>query len=63
VPGVVLLAAAVAVNYGRHRRGLSTICSTTRAHLPAPAAAALLVGGFGWLLPHVLRGYPPRATR
>lgn len=57
MPGVVLLVSAVVTNYAQHRRHRPTICSTTRRYLPAPIAGALLCAGFGWLLPHVLRGY------
>lgn len=58
MPGVVLLVAAVVVNYARHCRGHRTICQVTRAHIPAPVFSALFAGGFIYLLTHVLRGYP-----
>lgn len=60
MPGVVLLAAAVVVNYRQHRRGRPTICSTTRAHVPAPLVAAGLSAGYAYLLGHLLRGYSKR---
>lgn len=53
-----LLAGLLAYNYRRHLHGRPTICSTTRRYVPAPVAGALLCAGFGWLLPHVIRGYP-----
>lgn len=61
MPGVVLLLAAVVVNYRRHVTGRTTICQEAREHLPRAAADALVVGVFAWLLPHVHRGY--RDTR
>lgn len=60
MPGVVLLVAAVIVNYARHRRGLSTICATARRVLPRPVSAGLLAGGWLYLAVHIWRGYPPR---
>lgn len=60
MPGVVLLVAAVTVNYLRHRAGRTTICQEAREHLSRPLADALVIGVFAWLLPHVHRGYPRR---
>ena len=45
-------------NYTRHRRGLPTICATTRRLLPRPVSAAALAGGYLYLAVHVWRGYP-----
>ena len=61
MPGIALLGAAVVVNLARHRRGQPTICQEVRAHVPKPVAAVLLSAGFGWLLPHLLEGYPREA--
>lgn len=61
MPGVLLLAAAVAVNYRRHRAGRSTICATARRALPRPVSAAALAGGWLYLTVHIWRGYPPTA--
>lgn len=58
MPGVVGLLGVLVLNYLRHRRGLPTICATTRGHLPRFAADALVLAVFAWLLPHVHRGYP-----
>lgn len=58
MPGVVLLVAAIVVNYRQHRHHRPTICSTTRRLLPRPAAAVGLCVGFAYLLGHVLNGYP-----
>lgn len=58
MPGLVLLVAAVVVNYTQHRRHRPTICQVVRRTLPARIAGGLLLAGFSWLLPHVLRGYP-----
>ncbi len=58
MPGVVLLVAAIVVNYGQHRRHRATICALTRRHLPPRVFAAAFTAGFAYLLTHVLRGYP-----
>ena len=58
MPGVLLLVAAVAVNYRRHLTGRSTICATTRRALPRPVSAGLLAGGWLYLAVHIWRGYP-----
>lgn len=52
------LVGTLGYNYLRHRRGLPTICSTARRHVPRKVAVAGLSLGFAWLLPHVVRGYP-----
>lgn len=57
MPGVVLLVAAVVVNFIRHKMGLTTICQTYREHVPRPLGVVILLSIFGWLLPHVFRGY------
>jgi len=47
-----LLIAVIGYNYTRHKQGKSTLCSTGREHIPAPA----FVAGWGcltcWLVPH-----------
>ena len=58
MPGVVLLAAAIGVNYAQHRRHRATICALTRRTLPPAVFAAVFTSGFLYLLAHVLRGYP-----
>lgn len=61
MPGVLLLAAAVVVNYTQHRRHRATVCQLTRRTLPPRVFAAAFTAGFAYLLTHVLRGYQPRA--
>lgn len=58
MPPLLMLIAALVTNYARYRRHESTICSTTRRHLPRPLAALGLVGFFAWFFPHLLGGYP-----
>lgn len=57
MPGVVLLVAAIVVNYSQHRRRRPTICATTRRFLPRPVSAAALTGGWLYLAVHIWRGY------
>jgi hypothetical protein len=57
MPALVLLASALGLNYARHRRGLSTICSTCRKRVGPRAFLALWLGLSGWLIPHYLRGF------
>lgn len=52
-----LLLGLLAYNYRRHILGRSTICSTLRRLVPLPLAVVLIAVGFGWLIPHYLRGY------
>lgn len=52
-----LLLGLLAYNYRRHILGRSTICSTARGLLPRPALIAVVSFGFGWLVPHLWRGY------
>lgn len=54
------LLGVLAYNYTRHRRGLPTICATTRRLLPRSLADALVVAVFAWLLGHIHNGYPRR---
>lgn len=49
-----LLAAALGWNYCRHKRGLSTICSSTRGRIPRPVFVLGWVTLTAWLLPHWL---------
>lgn len=63
MPSMLLLLAALVTNYVRHRQNKSTICSTTRSTIPRPYAAAGLLAVFGWLFPHVIRGYVEDVTR
>lgn len=54
---LVLLAGALAWNYRRHLRGLATICSTIREHLPKPVAVGGVMAFAAWLVAHFLGGY------
>lgn len=58
MPGWALLLGTLVYNYSRHRRGLPTICATTRRALPRPVSATALAGGYLYLAIHVWRGYP-----
>lgn len=58
MPGWALLLGTVAYNYSRHRRGLPTICATTRRLLPRHVSAVGLAVGWLYLAVHVWRGYP-----
>lgn len=49
---LTLLVAAVGLNYARHKRGKSTICSTTRKAVPTPVAAVGMTWFLAWFLPH-----------
>lgn len=57
------LASLLGWNLSRHRRGLSTLCSIGRLILPPAAFLAGWAAFNAWFIPHVLRGYPPRARR
>lgn len=62
MPALLLLASALGLNYHRHRRGLSTICSTCRKRV---GPRAFLVGWAAltaWIAPHYLRPFIIRAT-
>lgn len=58
MPGWALLLGTLAYNYNRHRRGLPTICATTRRLLPRHVSATGLAVGWLYLAVHVWRGYP-----
>ncbi|GAB7007806.1 hypothetical protein JCM18899A_52820 [Nocardioides sp. AN3] len=53
------LIATLSLNYARHRRGKSTLCSVTRRHVPVQTpegrAAVILAWSVlsGWLIPHL----------
>lgn len=55
MPVWVALTATLGWNYARHRRGRSTLCSSSRPVIPRP----VFVFGWGvltgWLLPHFCR--------
>ena len=55
MPALLLLATALGLNYARHRRGLSTICSTLRPHLTPWRAVVLWAAVSAWFLPHLIR--------
>lgn len=57
MPGIACLIVTLVVNYVGHRtRRWRTICGRTR-DLPFPVTVAGLVALYGWLTPHLLRGY------
>lgn len=58
MPGWLALLGTLAYNYNRHRRGLPTICATTRRMLPRLVACPALIIGAVYLVTHVWRGYP-----
>jgi hypothetical protein len=62
MPALVLLASALGLNYARHRRGLSTICSTCRRYVGPRLFLVLWVALTGWLAPHYLRGFARAAV-
>lgn len=53
------LLSTLGLNYVRHRRGRSTLCSVTRRHVPVQTPEGRLVvvvawGALtGWLIPHL----------
>jgi hypothetical protein len=52
MPALLLLASALGLNYARHRRGLSTICSTCRKRI---GPRTFLIGWTAltaWIAPH-----------
>lgn len=57
MPAWACLLGTLGYNYHRHRRGLPTICATTRRLIPRTVSAALLSAGFAYLITHVWRGY------
>lgn len=57
MPALMLLAGALGLNYARHRRGLSTICSTCRRYVGPRLFFALWAGLSAWLLPHYARPF------
>lgn len=62
MPGWLVLAAALGVNYRAHRRGGSTMCSVTRRTLPPAVFDAALITGVVVLRQHIRRGYLPAPT-
>lgn len=60
MPVWAALVGTLGLNYLRHRRGRSTLCSVTRAHLRvhrAEGTAVVIVGWTAltcWLLPHLV---------
>jgi hypothetical protein len=58
LPWAALLG-TLGLNYARHRRGRSTLCSVTRRHVPVhePEGRLVVVAAWavltGWLLPHL----------
>lgn len=48
------LALVLIWNFIRHRRGKSTICSTTRPLIPAPVFVIGMTGFNVWFIPHWL---------
>jgi len=62
MPALLLLASALGLNYARHRRGLSTICSTSR-RIVGPRL--FLIGWAAltaWIAPHYCRPFFRAAT-
>lgn len=53
----VALAGTLGYNLWRHKQGKSTLCSSTRAHLPPLAVDAGLTIGYMVLRRHVINGY------
>jgi hypothetical protein len=62
MPALLLLASALGLNYARHLRGLSTICSTCRCYIGPRMFLALWAGLTAWLTPHYLRGFARAAV-
>lgn len=54
MPALLLLIASLVLNYLRHRRGKSTICSTTRPLVPAPLFVLGMAWFNAWFIPHWL---------
>lgn len=52
MPALIALVFAVALNIYRAKRGKSTICSTTRRHIPATVFLGLWAGFNAWFIPH-----------
>jgi len=63
MPALLLLASALGLNYHRHRRGLSTICSTSRKHIGPRLMVAIVLGFVAWFLPHYCRPFVRAARR
>lgn len=61
MPALLLLASALGLNFARHRRGLSTICSTCRERI---GPRTFLIGWSlltAWIAPHYCRPFVIRA--
>lgn len=52
---LVMLLASLVVNYIQHKRGKSTICSTTRPLIPIPVFLAGVGTFLAWFVPHWIR--------
>lgn len=57
MPALLLLASALGLNYHRHRRGLSTICSTCRKRIGPRLMTGIWLGVTAWFLPHYARPF------
>ena len=57
MPALLLLLGALGLNYGRHRRGLSTICSTCRRYVGPRLFLALWAALTAWIAPHYCRPF------
>lgn len=53
IPLAMLLGSLIA-NFVQHKRGKSTICSTTRRRIPATVFIGLWAGFNAWFIPHWL---------
>jgi hypothetical protein len=62
MPALFLLASALGLNYARHRRGRSTICSTCRRFIGPRTFLTGWAALTAWLAPHYCRPFA-RAAR
>ena len=51
------LLATLVWNFLNYRRGRATICQVAR-RVPAAPLLLMVTGAFGWLVAHLLNGYP-----
>ena len=57
MPPLVLLGATLGLNYARHRRGLSTICSSSRRYVGPSLFLAGWAGLTAYMVPHYCRPF------
>lgn len=60
MPVWAALIGTLGYNVHRHRHGKSTLCSSARTRVPAPALEVALTVGLAWLVNHYRDGFNPK---